>query len=396
MQMRRPRRLNAEFIRKIDQPGRYGDGRGGFGLSLLVQLSGRGLVKSWTQRLLQRNGRPTSIGLGGYPSVSLAEAREDAARNILAVKAGEDVLGQRRDPSMLTFQQAAESAILTYAPGWKTAKTAQVWRTMLTTYVYPRIGNLPINEVTNADVFKVLSPVWTNRRAMAGKVKTALNAIFAWAVANDLVQVNPVLAVNGALPKAGGKVQHHRALPWEEVPAMLATVDASGAADTTKACVRFLVLTACRSGEVRGATWDEVDGAVWTIPGMRTKTGKAHRVPLSSAALAVLEQARGLTGGYGLIFPSRTGRALSEGALSKLFGELGIACVPHGLRSTFRVWASEADVPREVAEFALAHVVGSAAEQAYMRGDLFRQRVDVMEQWGRVLTDSRSLDSRCR
>ena len=257
---------------------------------------------------------------------------------------------------------------------------------MLATYVYPEIGNIPINEVTNADVFKVLSPVWATKRAMAGKVKTAMNAIFAWAAANDLVQVNPVLAVNGALPKAGGKVQHHRALPWEEVPAMLATVDASGAAETTKLCVRFLTLTACRSGEVRGATWDEVDGDVWTIPGERTKTGKAHRVPLSGPAIDVLVRALELTGGHGLIFPSRTGRALSEGALSKLFGELGIPAVPHGLRSTFRVWAAEHDVPREVAEFALAHVVGTQAERAYQRSDLFRQRVEVMATWGETLT----------
>ena len=167
MTMRRPRRLNADFVRKVDQPGRYGDGRGGFGLSLLVQMSGRGLVKSWTQRVLQRNGRPTSIGLGGVEWVSLAEAREEAARNALAIKAGEDVLGdrQRRDPAMLTFQQAAERAIQSYAQGWQNDKTAQVWHGMLRQYVYGEIGNIPINEVTSADVFRVLSPIWTARRA---------------------------------------------------------------------------------------------------------------------------------------------------------------------------------------------------------------------------------------
>ena len=340
-------------------------------------------MKSWTQRVLQRNGRPTSIGLGGVEWVSLAEAREEAARNALAIKAGEDVLGdrQRRDPAMLTFQQAAERAIQSYAQGWKNDKTAQVWHGMLKQYVSPRIGGIPINEVTSADVFGVLSPVWTVRRATATKVKTTINAVFAWAAANDLVESNPVFAINRALPKAGGQVTHRRALAWGDLPAMLATIRGSGAAETTKLCVEFLALTAARSGEVRGMTWDEIDGDVWTVPGERMKQGKPHRVPLSSAALAVLDKARALTGGQGLVSPSKTGRPLSDGALSKLFKDLGIDCVPHGLRSTFRVWAAEADVPREVAEFALAHVVGSAAERAYQRSDLFRQRVEVMDRW---------------
>ena len=319
--------------------------------------------------------------------MSLAEAREAAARNILAIKAGEDVLGdrQRRDPAMLTFQQAAERAIQSYAQGWQNDKTAQVWHGMLRQYVYGEIGNIPIDKVSSADVFRVLSPVWTARRATATKVKTAINAIYAWAAANDLVQMNPVLAVNRALPKAGGQVEHRRALPWQEVPQLLATVEASGAAETTKLCVRFLALTACRSGEVRGAEWTEIDGDVWTIPASRMKQGRAHNVPMSAAAMAVLEQARELTGGQGLVFPSKAGSPLSDGALSKLFKDLGIDCVPHGLRSTFRVWAAEADVPREVGEFALAHVVGSAAERAYQRSDLFRQRVEVMERWAVAL-----------
>ena len=288
---------------------------------------------------------------------------------------------------MLTFQQAAERAIQSYAQGWKTEKTAQVWRGMLVQYVYPAIGGIPINAVTSSDVFSVLSPVWPVHRATATKVKTTINAVFAWAAANDLVQSNPVLAINRALPKAGGTVQHRKALGWGEVPAMLATIRDSGAAATTKLCVEFLALTACRSGEVRGMTWDEIDGDVWTVPGERMKQGKPHRVPLSSAALSVLEQARELTGGQGLVFPSKTGRPLSDGALSKLFKDLGIDCVPHGLRSTFRVWAAEADVPREVAEFALAHVVGTQAERAYQRSDLFRQRVEVMQTWGDALTE---------
>ena len=388
MRMNRPRRLDAEFVRKVNYPGRFGDGRGGFGLSLLVQLSGRGIIKSWTQRIVQRNGRPTSIGLGSYLSVSLADAREAAARNALAVKAGEDVLSdrQRRDPAMLTFQQAAERAIQSYAQGWQNDKTSQVWRSMLASYVYPRIGNLPLNEVSGADLFATIQPVWTTHRATATKVRTAINAIYAWAIANDIATTNPLHNVKGALLKVGGQVTHRKALAWADVPAMLATIRDSGAAETTKLAVEFLALTAARSGEVRGAEWGEIDGGVWTVPASRMKQGKPHRVPLSTAALAVLAKARALTGGHGLVFPSRTGRPLSDGTLSKLFKDLGIDCVPHGLRSSFRVWAAEADVPREVAEFALAHVVGSAAERSYQRSDLFRQRVEVMQTWGDVLT----------
>ena len=384
--MKRPSRLSVDFVRKLNTPGRYGDGRGSFGLSLLVQPSGDGVSKSWTQRLAQRNGRDTSIGLGGWPTVSLAEAREIAAANALAVKAGEDVLanrGRRASLGLLTFEQAAERTMQTYASSWKTDKTGRVWRSLLAEYVYPSIGALPIAHVTGGDLFRVISPVWATKRAMAVKVKSVINAVYAWATANDLVQTNPLLAVVGALPKAGRQVQHHRSLPWQEVPELLATIEGSSAGATTKLAVRFLALTAARSGEVRGAQWSEVDieARTWTIPGERMKQGLPHRVPLSPAALAVIEAARQHSDGLGLIFPSRTGRKLSEGALSKLFGDLGIDCVPHGLRSTFRVWADETDVPRDVAEFALAHVVGSASERAYRRSDLYRQREQVMADW---------------
>lgn len=391
--MRRPTRLNVEYIRKIDQPGCYGDGRGGFGLSLLVQVSGRGLIKSWTQRIVRRNGRPTTIGLGGYPSVGLMEAREQAARNILEQKSGVDILaGRGRSASssvagMLTFEQAAERAIQTYASSWKSAKTSEVWHSALSTYVYPRIGSIPINEVTSGDVYGVLSPVYGSKQSMASKLRTAINAIFAWAAAHDLVTHNPTLALRGAI-KVKAQTTHRRSIPWQELPDALEKVDASGAMEATKLCLRFLALTAVRSGEARGARWDEVDleARVWTIPGERMKEGKEHRVPLSERVLAVLERARGCSGDSELVFPSaRTGGVLGDGTLSKLFSELGIPAVPHGLRSSFRVWAAEHDVPREVAEHCLAHVEGSASSLAYDRSDYFRQRVGVMERWAEAI-----------
>ena len=383
--MNRPTRLSVDFVRKLDRPGRYGDGRGSFGLSLLVQPSGDGVSKSWTQRLKQRNGRDTSIGLGGWPVVSLAQAREQAAANALAVKAGEDVLAARvqRAPSLgITFEQAAERAIEHYAPDWKTEKTASTFRAMLATYAYPSIGGTAIKEVTSPDVSRVLSPVLRAKPAIGSKLRTIINEIYAWAIMQGLVTTNPILGANRALPKAS-KATHHRSAPWQDVPELLSTIDGSGAGATTKLAVRFLALTACRSGEVRGARWSEVDvdARTWTIPGERMKQGLAHRVPLSGAAMDVLEQARAVAGDSELIFPSKTGRNLSEGALSKLFKELGSASVPHGLRSSFTVWAAEHDVPREVSEFALAHVVGSASERAYRRSDLFKQREQIMADW---------------
>jgi len=389
--MRRPVRLNAEFIRKIDQEGRFGDGRGSFGLSLLVQLSGRGLNKSWTQRLIQRNGKQTSIGLGAWPTVSLAEAREAAASNALAVKAGDDVLAERRARSIPsdvpTFGTAAEIAIQGYAQHWKGGgRTADVWRAMLERHVYPAIGGMRVDEITGGDVYDILNPLWSSHHAMAVKIKTALNAVFGWCYTHGFVEVNPVQNLRGQL-RGAVKVQHHRALPWHEVGAALARVDASGAAETTKLALRFLALTAARSGEVRAAEWHEldVDLRCWVIPADRMKTGKPHRIPLSEAACAVLRRAEQLTGGVGLVFPSRTGRRISDGALSKLFAELAINSVPHGLRSSFRVWAAEADVPREVAEHALAHVVGPESERAYQRSDLYRQRFEVMERWAAAI-----------
>ncbi len=384
--MRRPKRLNGEFVRRVGEPGRYGDGRGSFGLSLLVKETRGGLSKNWTQRLWQRNGRMTSVGLGAYPAVTLDRAREAAARNALAVKAGEDVLTDRMRIARLsvpTFRQAAERVAETYEPSWRGSRTAIAWRARLNEYVYPSLGDIRVDAITSADIYGLLAPIWIDRRATASKVRSAINAVMTWALAQGFISASPTAAVGAALPRGGAKVQHRPAISWAELPAALIKVDASGAAPVTKLVVRFLALSAARSGEVRRMKWEEVDRstACWTIPGERMKQGKPHRVPLSGAALGVLSRAAELSGDVGLVFPSRGDKPISEGALSKLFGELELGFVPHGLRATFRVWAAEAGVPRELAEHALAHVVGSEAERAYARTDLFELRRGVMARW---------------
>ncbi len=390
MMGRRPKRLSAEFIRRVDRPGRYGDGRGGFGLSLLVQPSGRGLVKSWTQRVVSRDGRPTSLGLGGYPAVGLAEARSAAAANAIAIRSGKDVLAERRrsvGSTGLTFAQAAERAIESLSPHWKSSKTAASWHAMLTSHVYPSMGEIPVARVTPADVYGVLAPLWGGRRPTAIKIRTAINAVYAWAAAHGMAASNPAVAVNGALPKGGAKAGHFRALPWQDIRVALARVEASGAHATSKDVVRFAALTAARSGEARGATWEEIDleTATWTLSAERTKSGRAWRVPLSEAALAVLRQARERTGGVGLVFPGMGGTVLGDSTLGHLFRQLGIEGTPHGLRSGFRSWAAEHGVDHGVAEFCLAHVESSATVAAYQRSDLLERRRPIMERWAETI-----------
>ena len=194
--------------------------------------------------------------------------------------------------------------------------------------------------------------------------------------------------MGAALPKNGVHKAHHKALAYDRVGGALAKVRASNAYIGTILAFQFLVLTAARSGEVRGARWDEIDfdARTWTVPGSRMKTGRPHRVPLSAAALGVLRDAREYAGDSALVFPSVSGRAMSDMTMSKLLKGLKIEAVPHGFRSSFRQWAAEdTDTPREVAEFALAHVVGDAAERAYQRSDLFDKRAELMTAWARYV-----------
>ena len=377
-------------MRNVRAVGRYGDGRGGHGLSLLVKPAAGGLSKTWSQRL-RLNGRPLNIGLGPYPLVTLEEAREAAIENARAMRAGVDPLADRRRRAGIpTFEQAAEKVIATHSESWKDgSRTAGIWRTRLTAYAYPSLGAFRVDQVASADVLGVLAPIWAEKRETAQKVRSYINAVMAWAIAEGHRNDNPVDAIGAALPRAGAKTTHQRALAYADIAGALAKIWESDASETTKLCIEFLTLTAARSGEVRGATWGEVDkyAATWTIPGSRTKTGRDHRVPLSNAAMAVLDRAQEYADGSGFLFPSSSGRMLSDSTLSKLLRELGVAGTPHGMRSSFRDWAAErSGAPREIAEMALGHVEGSAAELAYRRTDYFERRRELMEAWAGAIT----------
>ena len=389
--MKRPKRLSATFVNTVNVPGRYGDGRGGHGLSLLVkEASTGGASKSWAQRI-HLDGRAANVGLGAYPVVTLARARQKALANARIVSEGRDP--RDRTSRAPTFEQAVETVITIHAENWKGGgKSAAQWRASLRDYAVPKIGAKHVDRISTADVMDVLLPIWSTKRETSRRVRQRIGAVMKWAVAQGYRDDNPAGdAISAVLPKNSVRRQHQRALPHAEVAEALQRVRASRAHRATALAFEFLVLTACRSGEVRGARWDEVNDntATWTVPPERMNAKLEHRVPLSGRAVAVLDEARELADKSGLVFPSPTGRVLRDSTLSKLLRELGIGAVPHGFRSSFRDWAAErTDVPREVCELALAHVNSDRAGAAYRRIDLFERRRGLMAAWAAYVTET--------
>ena len=262
-------------------------------------------------------------------------------------------------------------------------------------YAFPVIGKMSLDRITRRDVLAVLTPIWTTKPETARRVRQRIRTVLKWAMAHEFVEHNAAgEGIDGALPAMRRFKAHHRALPHAEVPAALETIDASTAGMAAKLCLRFLILTAARSGEARGATWSELDlgNRLWTIPAERMKGGAEHRVPLSDAALAVLHEAAPLCGDNGLVFPSprRRGSPLSDMALTEgTCADCGLAdrATVHGYRSAFRDWAAErTNAPHAVMERALAHTVADAVEAAYARSDLLERRRALMAEWGRFVT----------
>ena len=366
--------MTAAKIRTATGPAKLYDQNG---LFLRVMPSGS---RQWHWRGTVR-GRRVDLGLGGWPIVSLKEARETAFDYKKLARAGGDPRALKRE--VPTFSEAVEEVIGLHRQNWRPgSKSEAQWRASLRDYVTPRLGQKRIDAITTADVMAVLLPIWNAKPETARRVRQRIGAVLRWAIAQNYRPDDPTgPAIGAALPKHNGRQRHFKALPPGEVGAALSRVRASKAWTSTKLALEFLVLTAARSGEVRGARWEEVDfeAATWTVPRSRMKAGRRHRVPLSGRALEVLTEARQL-GDDGLLFPSASGRPLTSEALSKLVRELGIHTVPHGFRSSFRSWAAEDGVSREVAEAALAHVV-QGVEGAYARSDLLERRRVVMEEW---------------
>ena len=401
-------KLTAIGVRAATKPGRYGDGDG---LHLHVRAAGQ---RAWVLRYM-RDGRSRDMGLGPYPEVTLAEAREKASAARKQVRAGADPVDARRRDRVArtamsgqTFRAAAEELIADKGKGWRNPKHRAQWSSTLVAYAYPAFGDRPVREVDTDAVMAVLRPLWERvpetASRLRGRIEAVLDAARArgWREGENPARWKGNLASRLPTPRKVKATQHHPALPWQKAEAfMVALRQRKGVAARA---IEMVILTAARSGEVRGMCWGEIDmaAAVWIVPASRMKAERLHRVPLSAAALAMLEARRpDHTAADALVFPGAAARKqLSDMSLTATLRRMnevalgqavpwtdpvqGKAITVHGFRSTFRVWAGEAaQHPREVVEAALAHTLKDKAEAAYARTDLLERRRPLMEAWAR-------------
>ena len=375
--------LAAMFVAKTRQPGRYADGNG---LYLIIEPSGS---RRWEQRILIRGKRRT-LGLGGYPLVSLAAAREKALENRRLARAGHDPLATRHAAiGVPTFAEATARVFDLRRPGWRSARHAAQWISSLNEYAMPRLGARSVADIDAAEIIDVLSPLWHTMPVTAKRLRQRIGIVLKWAIAQGYRRDNPADAVPYALGPQSRRPVHQASIHYSEVADAIAAVRESTASKAARLALEFMVLTAARSGEVTGATWQEIDlsACTWTVPAKRMKADREHRVPLSDRAIEILTEARTLCDGYGLVFPGpKTGRAMFRARFSRLLRQLGIPAVPHGFRSSFRDWAAErTNAPHAVMEAALAHTNPNKAEAAYARSDLFEKRRELMAEWTRYL-----------
>lgn len=358
-------------------------------------------------------GKRRDMGIGSYPEVGLALARRLAmeARERLAL--GIDPINERDEAkaaeaarqTMPTFRDAADAVYATLAPGYRNAKHSAQWITTLETYVFPVIGTRRVDTLKPADFATLLRPIWLAKSETAGRVKQRCERVMLWCIAHGHTQANPVSAVDALLPKQLSKrdrVTHQPAVPWRDLPSVVADLADPTHLNASRSALLFLILTAARSGEVRGARWEEIDHErrIWTIPAERMKAGKIHRVPLSDRALEIVA-ARAQTGFGGLwLFSTRGTKPLSDMALTKLLRDKNVSsdtggrvATAHGFRSSFRDWASENGYARDLAERALAHTIPNATEAAYHRSDQLEHRVAMMQAWADYVTGQIDWDS---
>lgn len=367
-------------------PGRHGDGRG---LFLYVKPSG---ARSWVLRY-QVHGRRRDLGLGAYPDVTLAMARERALEARRLIAEGEDPIAKKQQAKPKTFKEAAQELIESKRPGWKNAKHAAQWTSTLEAYVFPKLGQMQVTKVETADVIGALKPIWADKPETANRVRQRIEAVIDYASALGIRSGDNPARWRGHLenllpkPTRMRAVKHHPALPHVEIAEFMAALELRQG--VAARALGFTILTAARSGETRGATWAEIDldAKLWTIPAGRMKAGKEHRVPLSKAAIKLLGSKRDRSK---LIFESeaKPGKSISDMSMTAVLRRMKRGDITvHGFRSTFRDWAGETTgFPREVIEAALAHGIRDKAEAAYARSDLFDKRRSLMEAWATVAT----------
>ena len=377
--------LTQKFVDSVTAPGRYAD-KSGTGLLLVMKPSGG---RSWIQRTVI-HGRQVDIGLGSCRRVRLAQARQAAFANWCVARDGGDPRERPADPAIVTFGDGLDATIVLLRPTWRNPKSEGQWRQSLADHAGVLMDR-PLADITTADILSVLMAdgLWHRKHETARRVRQRIGRVMDWAVAQALRPDNPAgPALAAALPRSEARSEHFRTVGYEGAGAAVRAVRATGAWWAAKAAFEFLTLTATRSGEVRGMRWDEVDmeAATWTIPASRMKANREHVVPLAPRAVEVLREAAAFRDSSGLVFPSKTGRIMSDSTLSKLCRENGVDGTPHGQRSAFRDWSAEkTNFPREVCEEALAHVNPDRVEAAYRRSNLLDKRAELMAAWSRYL-----------
>lgn len=391
---------------RLKVSGLYGDGAG---LWLNVTDSGS---KSWVFRFTYE-GRECRMGLGPFPDVSIGEAREAAANMRKAVRNGTNPIEAKRErlaanrtakSNAVTFKWCSEQYIDAHKPGWKNAKHADQWTNTIATYANPVIGLLVVDQIDTTHVMKILEPIWATKAETASRLRGRIESVLDWATVKKFRSgENPARwkgHLDHLLPEKSKltKSKHHPALPWQQMAAFMPTLQSQ--AGTAALALQFTILTAARSGEVRGMTWDEVDlpNRMWVVPAERMKAGSEHRVPLSDAALEVLKLAQKTTALFttSLVFPGTTYnkptgfetptlKPLSDMSLTAVLRRMELSAITvHGFRSSFRDWAAETtNYPRDMAEMALAHTVGDKVEAAYRRGDMLEKRRQMMTDWAK-------------
>lgn len=420
-------KLTAQSVKNLKEPGKYSDG-GGMGLFIWVKPSGG---RFWVQRIVI-NGRRREIGLGGYPVVSLSDARGQALVNKQSVRQGGDPLADKRKAkASVTFKNAAERYLESKLSGFRNPKHRAQWGSTLRTYAYPVLGHLDVNTIEPRDVLRVVQPIWETKTETANRLRGRIEAVLSWAtVAGHRAGENPArwksnLSEMLPAPSKVAKSAHYPALTLSDAARWFAELqDRQGFGAR---CLELLALTAGRSGDARGMTWGEIHvasadgmlvpldlgnpdafnpaimaGAVWVIPAERMKRDREHRVPFTSAMIDLLSRVPRMNG-TDLVFPSTKFTPLTEAALGNVIKRLNAAdikaggkgfvdavtarpVVPHGLRSTFRDWGAERGVDRDLMEISLSHLVGSEVERAYRRSDMLERRRAVMQDWANFLS----------
>lgn len=391
-------RLTPLEVANFTKPGRYADGGG-----LYLQVTGDdGDAKSWIFRY-KRGGKEREMGLGSVKTFSLAEARARAKVARQQLDDGLDPIEERRKAfqaaaleavKAMTFEAAAKSYIKAHQASWKNEKHAGQWSSTLSSYAFPVLGSLPVEEIDTGLVMRVLEPLWTTKPETASRLRGRIERVLDWCnVQNMRSGPNPARwrgHLDALLPARAkvASVRHHPAVPWKLIPEFMAALRQRE--DISARALEFTCLTACRTGEVIGATWPEIDleGKLWTVPADRMKSGAEHRVPLCDRAVDILKALPRERGNEFVFIGAVKGKPLSNMAMLELMRGLnlkdanGDVCVPHGLRSSFRDWGGEAtNFPHDILEAALAHKRKDRVHAAYQRGDLLDKRRKLMDAW---------------